>query len=395
MSDLGLDNAEDTVEPPGLHPDLRDFQSLPWPEGAQDTAQELATRANDYVQQRALADNAAAAGQHAVTSVANFRDNLVSAVQADPHSVHTALDMVRPWVSGVIDTSPAHPDAEREASHDAISGDIESAIAHAAVQRMAEINEPAARGLLANDRISGLLDDGQKAGLGSYIDMQALARGADDSAQRQQLGALQGLAGAKAAIGHASTLYNPDIDTVMFPPGWAQSLMANNAIQPADKAALMHLYGRLQSQGDAPQSDPSLVARALNSIASGTMPSHADIIANAGTNLRVADALHLAGGAGLISQDQRAHYSQLADTVEQARQALVGRDGENGAAGNRAWGAYVNWLLPNARRGAVNFVDPDLHPLGAVPRFAPSDYVEPPSAPSPEGRPSLKEIFGR
>lgn len=377
---------------PAATPELQQFRNLPWPPEAQPFADEMAIRLNDYDQRTRIGQANAQAGQNYRNNALSFAGSLVNATVADPHFADTAISLVRPAFDALISSNPTHPDDQRNDHFEALSSDLEGQIAHSAVQRMAEIHPLTARDWL-DDKFSNYLDDGQKSFLSSYIGAQEMAQGADRSAAQQMQARQSADQSAAAALSHAMGLYDQNTDSVQFPPGWASRLTANPNVGWEDKGALMHLYGRLQANGDAPASDPYQINQTLQHIASGGTVSHAGLIDSAGTSLRLADALHLSAAAGPLTTEERAHYGNLADTVQQARDALYGRDGENGAAGSKAWGRFVNWVMPAARAGGVDFGDPEGHPLNQLPRFRPSgnDLIEPP----PEGRPSLKDIFGR
>lgn len=373
------------------HPDMQEFKQLPWPEDASSWASEAATGINDQMQRERIAANNAAATQAYSNGINRFANGLIKWASDDPTRAEAAIREVRPYFDHLIGLNPSIPDEDRGAHHEALSSDLEGQIAQAAVKSMAEMHAPTARSML--DNLGGYLGDDQKDYLGAYIGAQDFARGVDAAGQQQMQARLADQRSAMAATGHAAQLYDPASDTLRFPPGWAQSLTANPAISYPDKAVLLHLNGRMQSSGDAPVSDPTLINNTLQQIARGNSPDHRELLNAAGTSLRLADALHLATGSGPLSVTQRNSYGYLADTVQQARDALYGRDGENGAAGHAAWGRYVNWLMP-AVRGGMGFGDPDTHPLNMLGQFRPTGNDVAPTAPA-EGRKSLAEIFGR
>lgn len=384
------DNSDGGQPTPGMHPALEAFQQIPWAPGADAWARDSATIVNDHIQKAQIADANQQAGQNFVDNIGRFRDGLKNWVQGDPTAVHSALALIPHTIGSLIDSNPVHPDEQRQDAHDQIVGDLQQQVARSAVQRMAELHGPSARQMLADPRIGDVLDDQDHAGLNSYIDLQDLARNADGAAQQRQAMQVAAQQSAGAALGHLGTLYNPTIDDTQFPQGWAASLMANNAIMPADKMALMHVYGRLQTQGDAPQSDAFEVHRMVDGIAAGQPPSHADLLNSAANSLRLADAVHLAPGALPLDQQHKAYFSTLSDALGRARAMLAGPDGENGAAGAAAFQRYVNFLMPNVRAGGMAAVMPALM---ALPRFTPSGNDVQPAVPR-EGRPSLARIFG-
>lgn len=374
MSDLAYAQPDDQENAPAttptMHPDMQNFADQPWPDGARDWANETAIGINDQMQRERIAAGNAAAAQAFQSGINRFANGLVSWVSGDPTRADAAIREVRPFFDNLIGNNPNHPDDQRAEHHEALSSDLEGRIAHAAISSMADMHAGQARDMLGGD-LGNYLDDGQKQYLGAYISAQDMARGVDAAGQQQMLQRAAARRDTMAALGHASQLYDPQTDTLQFPQAWAQNLTANQNIDYPDKARLMHLYGRMQSSGDAPASDPVTVNNTLQQIAQGNSPDHGPLIDAAGQSLRLADALHLMAGTGPLTVDQRNHYGNLADTVQQARDVLYGRDGENGAAGHAAWGRYVNWLLPAARQGA-DFGDPEAHPLNWLPRFRPS-----------------------
>lgn len=375
--------------PPEPQSPMQEFAGMPWGNGeAADWAPEVAARVNAYDQQRVVANANDRAGQNLVGAITKFRDGLVQRTAADPHFADTALDVVQPTIAAFINAHPGIPDEDRQGHHDALVADLNNQIARTAVQSMAEQHAGAAHDMMADPRIGGALTDEDKTGLTSYIAMQHIARNADASAQQMQRTQAAQEASAAAAVDHADKLYDPTLGEPGFRPGWAQRIMADNMVQPADKAALMHLYGRLQTGGDAASSDPIMVQRIL----AGDM-THRDVLGEAGGALRLPDALNLARATLPQTVADQAKFSQVADTIQQARSALYGPNGENGAAGHAAWGRFVNWMLPTLRMGGADMGVPDIHPLNWLPRFQPTGDDVVPSA--PESRPSLQQIFGR
>ena len=369
---------------------MEQFASLNWGDDAKPWASEVATRVNDYEQKTALAEDNTRAGQAFVSNMAGFSQGLLDKVSQDPQFVHTALDIIPPTIFSVIDSNPSHPDERRQSDNDAIVNDLSQSVSRHAVQTAAERSEESARSLLGNERISSFLSDEDKSGLDAYISMQSMARGADSAAAQKQAAQQAQDRSATAAVMHASTLYDDETNGIKFPSQWASSMMANKDIAPQDKAALMHLYGRLQTNGDAEQSDPSMITSVLKAALSGTA-SHTDILNEAGNSLRSVDAFALARGALPMDATTRSTLGQLSDTMQRARAALMGADGENGAAGYAAFGRFANAAMTAIRQGSADFGE--RHPLNWLPHFMPTGDDIVPSVPSASRR-SLTQIFG-
>src|SRR5688572_29865927 len=156
-----LQQFREVFSEPGAAPEAREW------------AAEVTTRINDYNQRRSLADANAAAGQQFVADIDGFKSGLVSMVQNDPNAVSLALDLVPTTVGmlGGASDLTAHMQVE---------------IAAAAVTSLAEWDGGAARALLSDDRIAGLLGE-NVAPLGTYISMQEAARARDDAAHAVRL----------------------------------------------------------------------------------------------------------------------------------------------------------------------------------------------------------------
>lgn len=390
------DDTEDQQRIEGdLHPVLQDFTNAFTQDESRSWAKDAAVRVQDWMQRKQIADANQQAGQNLVDNIASFKNELVGLAGSDPSAVHLALDLVPGTIGHLVANNPNHPEDQKEATHAALTGHIQNEIARAAVQKLAEHSDIAARDLLGEDRISGLFGADEHAALNSYIDMQSLARNADEAAQRQRLTQEGLIASEAAAHAHASGLYDPQRDDVNFPPGWASRLMADTTVPPPAKASLMDLYGRLQADGDAPQSDPHLVAGLLDRIANGAPPTQADILGHAGDRLKMADALSLAKATFPLSPEARGPFVRLNELVQQGKNTIGAP--ENGPAGQNAFARYVNWLMPAIRNGGAS-LDPaePAYAGGRLPQFAPTgkDTVQASVTP-PENRPSLDDIFGK
>ena len=368
---------------------LQKFANLPWQGVAADFADHASGVLQDYENTRVLADINEHNANAFMGNVSAYKDSLVQRTQADPMFVHAAMNLAHNAAGNLVDATPGLDGGAADAAHAAISRDWRQEIAHTAVQSLGLYNETGARALLSHPDIAPLLD-GDK--LGNELSLYAMGRGIDAAGRGQQAAFDTQDSQAGAALGHMRALYDGATDEVRFPPYWALAGMVNQAITPQDTNDLLHLYGRLQSSGDAPASNPSVVSHFLNRITNSEPIHQGEIIGNAATNLRMADALHLARGALPMQAQDRYGFALLNDAVAQGRRALMGPDNENGAAGFNAWSRYVNWLLPAARRGLTGFT-PDLHPMNSIGNFLPSGD-DLPGPPRTAQRRSLADIFG-
>jgi hypothetical protein len=335
-----MDDVEDAPPPPPAAPSpaLQNFQGAFTDPVAQDWAGDSAAILNDYFQRRDIADASERAGQNFVNNLDQFKTGLTSFVQNDPNAVHVALDLVPHTVSALVGTSGVE-NPEDHAT--AVTDHIQHEIAATAVTSAAEHHEGLARGMLANERISGILGD-STGPLDTYISVQAAARATDHQAQVDQL-QRDAARGADRSMGnYAGALVDP-AGGVRFPDGWNQGVMADPKVPPAAKVALVSMYDSLQANGDAAQSDPHIVSAITQGIAGGGDANVARILGEAGGSLKLQDAMMLAGmpKAGAI---------QLHNALEQGRAALA--TPENGRAGEEAYAKFANWLLPAARNGA-------------------------------------------
>lgn len=339
--DTGTDDEAQAQPAAAPSPALQDFQSAFTHPDAQDWAGEVSTRLNDYFQRRQLADNNAATGQQFVNDVDQFKSGMVKMVQADPHAVHTALDIVPPTISGIISNMPGVPDAEDH--HAAITGHMQSEIAAAAVTKAAETHEDLARSMLSDDRIKSVLGDDNHAALSNYTDMQASARERDAVAARGQAAAVKAEIADQSGRNYLGALVDPNNGTPRSPPGWNQAIMADMRVPPQDKVALFNAHEQLGQNGDA-QTDPHALVDMVGRLANGTAAQR-DLYPMVGSRMSLADV-------GTLSQALRQPEAagQLHDTLQSARRQIA----PNGdIAEVNAFGRFVNWLMPQVRKGAI------------------------------------------
>lgn len=320
-------------------PALQDFQDAFTDPTAQEWSQEVSTHLNNYFQQRDIADASARAGQAFVNNLDQFKTGLTSMVQSDPHALSTALDIVPPTVAALVSTLPGgieNPDDH----HAAVTQHIQHEIAAAAVTTAAETHEGLARGMLADERVSGIL--GESAGpLDTYIGMQAQARERDAAAQRGQQAVQVQKVADTTARGYIGDLVGPDSQP-RSPPGWNQAVLSDPKVPPQDKIDLMGIHDRLGQNGDPP-TDPVAAADMIHRMATG-QASQRDLYPAIGSHVSMAD-----GGFMAAALHSPTYLNQLDQTI-QAGQRQYAPNGD--IAETQAFGRFVDWLLPRARAGA-------------------------------------------
>jgi hypothetical protein len=355
MSDLPQDDQDPSTAT--MHPALQAFQDA-IPESAAEApwAQEVTTRLNDWVQRRDMADaNEAAANQY-TANIGDFKSGLVNMVTADPTAHGVALDIVDPTLHQLMPYDWMDP-SKHDETHSALSDDIKYQIAHASVASMARRDGDAARSLMDSPAIAEHLDDQDKAGLSGYIQAHEVARGADAAAGQREATIAQTRQAIATTHGYLSALSNPDTGQLSFPPGYAQKITDDPNLLPSDRGALMHLYGRLQANGDAPRSDAFTVHNTVQAIADGSA-DRAGILERGGVDLTAGDTAFLHGLTATESEQGRSGNKQLADTLTQAQDRIIGRDGEYGAAGAQAYQRFMDWFMPAYRTAGPQSLDP-------------------------------------
>ncbi len=296
---------------------------------------------------------------------------------------------------------------------------MQTEIAHAGVQRLAETDKDAA--LQALDKYTSYLPDDQQAALRQYADVQEGLRGQDAAAQQQQQARDASVQGYHSATRYLHALADPDTGQFRAPQGFLTSLVADPAISPPTKLALRAGFHVLHQRGDPAQSDPHVVADMIGRMAGDVQPlrpgavgsvpgvtgdvldrmhdqgltgystpggltvtrggttgapgndnvQQGEIMAHLGSGLTVADAAFLNHLIGPSNPQRRADIQHLAEVVQQARGTIA--HPMNGPAGDIAFGRFTNWLLPALARGAhLN----ELTANNAIQRFAPTveDY---------------------
>ncbi len=381
-----------TPDVPGMDPSLAKFRQAFTTPQSRDWADEATTRLNHYLQVRHHAAASMEAGNQLVGDVEQFKQGLTSLVQNDPHAVHTALSLVDPSIGHLVGSMPNQPDNAGDHAQ-AIGDHIKSEIATAAVTSAAHRSAPVARGLLGE--VKHLLPDGHADQLGTYIDLHEKARQRANAAGLAVQARDQRVSADAALHSYLSELADPATGQLQAPPHWNQRVLDDPALPPSHKVAADLIASRVQQAGDAKASDPGLISHIVSQAAQGTPMRFPDVLSHTGHRLTLADALHLSSFSQPMTPHAHADMRAFNGVLGQARNLLMGTDGEHGAAGAAAYGKFVNWLMPQVRNGA------NLNPQakdyilgqGAIHSFLPTGDDLP--KPAPKDRPTLAAIFGK
>jgi hypothetical protein len=349
------DYPEDETPPPAAaqSPALQEFQEAFTSPAAKDWAGEVSARLNDYFTRRQIADDNTMAGNNFVADMDTFKSGLVNMVQADPNAVHTALDIVPPTISALM-TSMPNPPENADDHHASLTGHIQGEIATAAVTRLAETHEGAARGMLNDERIKAALGDAAGP-LDTYISAQAQARQTDHEAEVADMQAHAALAADQTAVRYLSALYDPASGTTQFPPGWNQAVLKDPAIPPPIKNAMAGVYDRLRGRGDVETSDPSVITDAIRRAANGLPPPAGELLSRAGQDLTLNDALTLTRKLS-ISPAAKVEAEKMMETIDAVGHQIASP--EYGIAGARAYGRFVNWFVGEYARQGPSSLNP-------------------------------------
>ena len=361
--DFTGDREEDTTPPPQPAATVQDpalvaVQGVMSTPASQEWAGNAATRIQDYLHTRNVADANTAMGDELVNNITGFKNQLSAMARADPRSANLALDLVPDTVGALIDNHPDLPEGSHQDTHDSIVQHIQQTIAREAVMGMGDLHEGAARDLLQSDRISSLLGADDTKALDGYITGMAMARGIDARAGQVKAAQQQQEIRDNQTLGYLGALAEPGTHDLQYQPGWAQRVMKDPALPPEYTAPMLHVYNRFVAQGgDAPETDPVLAEQLIRGVASGRT-SMTDILGHAGGALQLPDALTIAGMLRPQSEGQKGEAASMVATLDAARRQIVGMDGENGAAGERAYGRFVQWLLPQYRMAGQGSLNP-------------------------------------
>jgi hypothetical protein len=323
-----------------------------------------ANRIQDYMTAKAIAQQNEAEGQQFTQNLADTKGNLIQAVKNDPGAMDLSLDLASHTVQGLVDQHQHLDDDTRAGIASDLTSDMHGQIVHAGIQRLAEIDQPAA--LAAIDKYGDKLPEGQADDLRQYADTQDSLRQQDAQAAAQQSQKDAATAGYHAASTYLHSLMD-DNGRFAAPQGFMSSVVADPRIATETKLALRAGFQNLHQSGDAPSSDPDTVHDLITRIASPNQPAQFEAIAHVGSNLTVNDAAFINGLLGPKNPAAQADVGQLADTINQAKQTLA--HPMNGDAGQAAFGRFTNWLLPALQRGGSLA---DVTANNVVQRFAPT-----------------------
>lgn len=316
----------------------------------QQTTEQIATIFNDYQQrQQILQTNENLADQY-VNDLSQWKSGMEAAVRNDPTFVHHAMAATAAYVSGMVNSVDAHSDDLKAEHGQAIIDDFHKDLATLSVYHAAERNELMARDLLNDPTVQTAIGDEDRIGaLGKYIGHQADAR-ARDAATQQDLAAQQQV----QRVQDRTMNYLGALVGGQFPPTWNSSLLADTVVPNGTKGLLGDLYGKLRTEGEPQSSDAATILSITKQLAAGGKVDPEQMIGlSANGVLRPMDAVHLYGLRS--SKDQMVLAAQ---NLQAAQDYLMGPDGENGAAGARAFGRFSNWFMDQWRNNPPEVLDP-------------------------------------
>lgn len=402
---MAIDDTEDAPAPPAMNPAVPQDNTLsPALQNVAglfqtDEGKDLAGTVLPMIQQHLnlinVADANAAAGQQQVQQVQQTKDNLIGMVRNDPTAADLAVNLAPHLVGALVDGSGIADPDQAASIHADLTQHIQSETARAAVTKMAEINGNAAKQLMGT--LTDHLSDDDQSALGKYISTMDTARQMDHAAQINQLTQDRNDLSQTNAFKYATQLMDRNSEQVQLPQDFMANLVANRAIQPADKAPIAGAFKTLMAVGDVPTSNPHVISALLQDIGNPTTPpvSADAIMQHVGSNLRYADAQMLHGmSLGKTPVQQRA-AAQLGSILSNAATTL---NASGSTPGNAAFGRFTDWLTSSFRQTGIAGLD------GASPNylfktvglnsFPPQheDIVQP--APGAE-RPSLGQIFAQ
>lgn len=359
-----------------MNPILQQFaQSFTTPQG-QAWAQQAAALVQRHFTMRAVAEQNNDIGEQFLQNLSDFKTGLVNAVSKDPTFVHTALQLVPGTLKAMAAEHPSTAGMDDQVS--TISQHIQGELAHAAVQSFAEKDESAARLALQSPAISALIPDNQKQALEQYIGSQAYYRMQDAVAAEQQSNRNAALSSYTKATGYLNSLVDPNSTDPQFPPEFGAQLMRDPGLGDTTRAAIHSGYTNLVRNGDVQNSDPNVVAGLVNRLANGGRVNQPEIFGALGSQLTLKDAQFFNEKIGPQNETSTADMKALDDHINDARDRLTSG---NGAAGDAAFGRYMNWLMPALRNGEGAIgqkLDPD-HANSIVANDPVQDFAPKPS----------------
>ena len=369
MPGEGDDSGQDQAAYPGhasghLDPALQDTVSSMQTGMGQAWTSVAANRVQDYLTTKAVAQQNEAAADELTNNLASAKQGFVGLVKTDPGAMDLALDLATHTVNGIVDQHQHLDEDTRAATSSSLIDHMHGEIAHAGIQRLAEIDQPAA--LKAIDQYGHLLGDGEADALKTYAQNQENFRVNDAQAVAAQQQRDAALAGYHSSSTYLHSLMGENGEFTA-PQGFTASLMADPSIPNETRMAMAAGYQMLQANGDPHMSDPHVVADLIGRMASPDRPPQYEVMSHLGSNLTVNDAAFLNGLLGPKSPAERNDLSNLSGAINDARATLA--HPANGPGGDMAFQRFTNWLIPTLQRGVPL---PEALADNALQRFAPT-----------------------
>src|SRR5665213_174057 len=369
------------------NPALQNFVGQMQTDDGQQWGANVAEKVQQYLTTKAVAKQNQDAGDQFVNDMHSTKQGLMSVAQGDPNAMGLAISLAKDSVDGIVGQHGHLNDDTRNGIASDLTSHMQTEIAHAGIQSLAEKDRDAAHAAI--DQFGDYLPADQQSSLRQYADAQYGLRQQDAAAQSQQQTSDQALVGYHSASSYLSAMVDPDTQAYRAPPGFAAKLISDPSLSTPTRLALHAGYGLLNQNGDPPRSDASVLSDMVARIASDNPPQQGEIIAHLGTGLRVADASYLNGLLGPANPQQQANVAGLAKAMGDAKDTLMRP--ENGLAGKGAYQRFTNWLMPALQSGApIN----DLMADNRLQAFAPTadDAVK---AVASKVKTPLHQIFGQ
>lgn len=315
-----------------------------------------AKRVQAHVVARRIAEGNAQAAQAFTNNIATTKSNLQQIVRGDPTALDMALDLVPHTVRAL--TSQHGLGDEHTA---ALTQHMQAEIAHAAVISLAQQDYGAASKMLTGDRVSALLPQDQREGLGDYIVHQENLRRTDHIAAMRQAQNDAYERDHRTAGDWLGSLAHPTTGDAGFPPGWGQNVMNDPRLLNATKGALHGAYQTLLVNGSPDTSNPQTFTKLLDQVANGKA-TQADVLSRVGHDLSLRDAKFLHDGIRPPTDHDQANLEALNTTIQDAKSMIT--EG-SGPAGQQAFGRFMDWYMPtyqrmlNAGVGAPDLLHPE------------------------------------
>lgn len=394
------DDEEEIVHPADPPQPLVDLVNSFDDPQAQGAVRDASVLVQDYVMQRQLADDNAAAADRLVNNLGSFKDGLASLAAQDPGAIGLGLEVAPDLIDAFVGVNPYLPEDQKPAIRDSLVQDIQREVVRSGVISAANRDEVQARRLL--EQHDSVLGDSDRAGLSGYIGAMATARGLDGAAAEFQTAQDNTRLVNHSTVNYLTALVDPGTGETQFPPNWAQRVTSDQTIPPGHTAVMLDVFNRVRENGDG-ATDWGTFANMTNRIANGQPVPLAEVFDQIGNGLKMADAVTLArGSVDSMAPPAQREFRQLDATIQAARQVIA--PPEYGVAGERAFSRFMSWLVPQYRNAGPGSLNPNSEgyilpsgdgSAGFWNSFAPrlSDLVTG-STPVTE-RPPLDKIFRR